>query len=469
MKDTRVLVVDDEEMLLEQIIEYFEDADYKVTTFSKPTQALEELCHGFYDLVVADYKMPEINGLDLLIRAKQQNSYGFGILFTAYADKDLLERMINQNLVSRYVEKPLNLSILKSNIEELLDLYTREKTRKKKLKNLEAEIESMKNRLLRHGINLIGIHGGLKDSFQKAADIAPLNVNVLLLGESGTGKGELAKVIHALSPRWEQPFIKVNCGAIPETLMESILFGHEKGIFSGAHIARVGKIESADRGTLFLDEIGEMKPELQVKLLHVIEDKQVERLGSSTPKDVDFRLICASNMDLDLAVKEKRFREDLFFRINTVTINIPALRERKEDLLPLFEFFMKKYCDEYNLNLPYTGDDVIQKLSEFSWPGNIRCLNNTVFQTLLHNRGKTVITAEDIHYAASGILADGETKQNMGMALDTLRDALLQRSIDLKTIESGLLDRLVIFCGSVPEAVQRTGISKNKFYRNREE
>ena len=467
MKERKVLVVDDEEMLLDQINEYFDDEDYELATFSQPQQALQELNRSFYDLVVADYKMPGINGLDLLIQAKQCNSYGQGILFTAYADKDLLEKMINRNLVSRYVEKPLNLSVLKANIDELLAVHIREEASKKKLQDLTAENESLRDRLALQGINMIGMHNGLAGAFRKAREIAPLNVNVLLLGESGTGKGELAKVIHALSPRREQPLIKVNCGAIPDNLIESMLFGHEKGSFTGATRARAGKIELADNGTLFLDEIGEMKPELQVKLLHVLEDRQVERLGSTTPRYVDFRLICATNRDLEQAVKEKVFRQDLFFRINTTRIDLPPLRERKADLLPLFRFFLEKYCDEYNLDLPYLGEDVAECLAAYSWPGNVRCLGNTVFQTLLHNKDKAVITAVDLCFAVSDLLAVRPQEQKIDLALDTLRDALLQRSISLKEIESGLLARLMTRCGSVPEAVRQTGIDKNKFYRNR--
>ena len=238
---------------------------------------------------------------------------------------------------------------------------------------------------------IIGVDKGLKLVFKNVLDISDLPVSVLLTGETGTGKEMIANAIHCMSKRRNGPFIKVNCSAIPENLFESELFGVEKGAFADAKDNKPGKIELADNGTLFLDEIGEIKPDLQAKLLRVLQEKAVMRLGANKPQKIDFRLICATNKTLNKSIKEKQFQQDLFYRINEYPIHIPTLSERKEDIHELVAYFVLMTCKELNLPEPNIADDTISYLQQYSWPGNIRELENAVRRVLIRERKITEI------------------------------------------------------------------------------
>jgi DNA-binding NtrC family response regulator len=330
MNDFNIMIVDDEEAILEGIKDTL--TEYPIRTFRSSRAAETALDSSFYDIIVADYKMPDLSGLDFFIRAKQKRAYDYGILLTAYADKELLRTFLNQNLIHKVVEKPLQIDYLRSVLNEGVSHCLRRKQDERELRELQERYESMLKPTWCLNDRLSGADRGLKEVVGKAAQMAATTENVLITGETGTGKEVFARAIHSMGPRKDQPFVKINCGAIPETLIEDELFGHIKGAYSGAYTDKPGRIELAEKGTLFLDEIGELKPELQTRLLQVVQEKRIERIGSTKATPVDFRLLSATNQDIETMLRTRRLREDLYYRIATFHIHIPPLRERKKDI-----------------------------------------------------------------------------------------------------------------------------------------
>ena len=271
--------------------------------------------------------MPGLSGSELLAEARKRSAYRYGILLSAFVDKVLLEKMVNGDLVRRVLEKPLKLDELKSAVDEALHTCIQERDR-------EREIDDMRSLLgsASFSSRIIGAEGGLSQAYRLAVTYAASEENVLITGETGTGKEVIARLVHSLSRRRVMPFVKVNCAAIPDALLESEFFGHEKGAFTDASVAREGRIAAARGGTLFLDEIGELKPELQTKLLHVLQEKRFERVGSNVSQEADFRLVCATNRPIEESLRNKALREDLYYRISTLPLELPPLRARKGDI-----------------------------------------------------------------------------------------------------------------------------------------
>ncbi len=458
----RVLVVDDEEVIVESIRDYFDDRP--VTVFCDPEQALQAMRQSFFDIAVVDYRMPGLSGLDLLIEAKKINSYHYGILLTAFADKDLLERFISHNLIRLVLEKPLDLKRLK----EALDRATEEcRTFQQDLFEQEQKrlhYEQLLSDTTSLGPRIIGLQGGLKEIFEQARRFAGSDANLLITGETGTGKEVIARAVHTLSDRRTGPFVKINCGAMPESLIESELFGHAKGAYSGAYQDRKGKVETAQGGTLFLDEIGELKPELQVRLLHVIQDRVIERLGSNTPIRVDFRLITATNRDLRQEVGRGGFREDLYHRVSTLPLHMPPLRQRPEDLPEFLAYYLEAFGQELHRSSLKVSDGAFRLLSAYPWPGNIRELENVLKRAVILARPGEDLLDEDLFTCltcpptARGVSLDD--------VFDTLCEQLDRRAFDLKGLEERLLERLLErYRGNIMEAVRATGIPKDKLYR----
>lgn len=312
---------------------------------------------------------------------------------------------------------------------------------------------------VQHSRAIIGIDTSLKEVYTLLRKVAPTNGTVLVAGESGTGKEVFVRTLHESSLRKNKPFVAINCGAIPEGLLESTLFGHEKGAFTNAHRSSAGRFELADGGTIFLDEIGEMSLALQVKILRVLQEKEIERIGGSGPQKIDVRIVAATNKDLEEEVKAGRFREDLFYRINVISVHLPPLRERVEDIIPLCEFFLERFCKENSKAVPKFSKDAIQCLQSYTWNGNIRelenrmqylsiiCENDTITVNDLPQRVResarmqriypvsSTIKGDDV-YACSGFsgwpsLQDLD-KNNMGLKefLDTIESKLLQEAMD---------------------------------------
>jgi DNA-binding NtrC family response regulator len=305
MAEPQILFVDDEPLILENIKEYFRG--YEITTEPSANAALKLLERESFDVLVVDQKMPGLTGSELLAAARKRDSYRYGILLSAYVDKALLSRMVNDNLVRRVLEKPLKLDELKRAIDEALFSCMRERDREREIGDMRALLGSAS-----FASRIIGAEGGLAEAYALAVTYSASDENVLITGETGTGKEVMARLVHSLSRRKTGPFVKINCAAIPDSLIESEFFGHEKGAFTGAIASREGRIEAARGGTLFLDEIGELKPELQAKLLHVLQEKRFERVGSNDSIVADFRLICATNRPIAESLREKAIREDLY-------------------------------------------------------------------------------------------------------------------------------------------------------------
>ncbi|MBU2515629.1 sigma-54 dependent transcriptional regulator [bacterium] len=462
MDHTRILVVDDEPVIVESIKDYF---DYlTITVFTDPVEATEELKNQYYDIVIADYKMPRISGLELLIEAKKNESYDYGILLTAFADKELLQQFINNNLISQILEKPLNLPVLGNSLAVAIEQVTKKQKSKADLIALKQKFDELKRQESSLHESIIGLDKSLGEVHNNVKRICKTSENVLLTGETGTGKSIIARLIHEMSNRKDKPFVQINCGAIPIQLIESELFGHKKGAFTGAVTERKGKIELSDSGTLFLDEIAELTLEMQTRLLNVVQEKKVEQLGSDLVRKVDFRLICATNRNLEQAIREKTFREDLFYRINTFPICIPSLNERMEDLEDLVNHLTVKFSQELGKRIVTLNAKALEKLRSYSWPGNIRELENAIKRAIIlldHNRSE--IQEKDFDFLFSPRQAENISFDG---AIVSIRDYIVTHKTDLKTIEKQILSSLEdLFQGNVMEASRNSGIAKDRFYR----
>ena len=464
MSDIKIMIVDDEEIILESVKDFL--SEYCINTFIDPTEALKELKSHYYDIVIADYRMPNLSGLDLLLEAKKANSYFYGILLTAYAEKKLLEDFINRNLIKKVIEKPLKLPLIKRNIDEAIVECKKNQDREIEIQKLKSYYENAFDDSLFMNKEIIGVNSGLKDVFITVKKVASINENILITGETGTGKELIARTIHCLSSRREKSFVKINCGAIPDSLIESELFGHNKGAYTGAYTDKKGKIELANGGTLFLDEIAELKLELQTKLLHVIQDKTVERVGGNKVIKVDFRLIAATNKDLPTQIRKKLFRQDLYYRINTVPLHLPSLRERIDDLPLLIDYFINLYSKEIGKKHVSIDQKAVERLKTYSWPGNIRELENVLKRVLILLDDNTqVIKRETFDYLFTPYT---KTEYTIEKAIKQICRSIIQKKKNLKSIEKNILTSILEhFNGNVGEAVRNTAIPKDRFYRNK--
>ena len=382
---TRLLVVDDEESLAEFLRLLFEKEGYDVQTANSVEEARGQLAERTFDLVLCDILMPDGNGLELLKEIKAQSSGTAVIMMTAYAsNKSAIEAM--KLGAYNYISKPFN-------VEELTVVAAGalEKT------GLEEE-----NVYLRHELerkyqfsNIIGRSPRMQEVFSLIERVSKTTSTVLISGESGTGKELIARAVHYSGPRSQHHFLSINCGAMPENLLESELFGHERGAFTGAVREKKGLFQEADQGTLFLDEIGETTPSMQVKLLRVLQEKKIRRVGGNREEPVDVRIIAATNRDLQEQIVTGDFREDLYYRINVIPISLPPLRERREDIAPLVEFFVKKFSEELGLENKPISKRALELLQDYQWPGNVRQLENTIERALTLGTGKE-LTSDDL-------------------------------------------------------------------------
>lgn len=473
MNDITIVIIDDEKIIVDYVSLYFKRLGYNINGFICPIAALSAIEASPVDILIADYRMPGLSGIEFLTSGKKKKAYTYGILFTAFADKEILEMGINQKLISRIIEKPLDLHKLRAVVDEGISVCRKIKEKKARVLRLEEQCRELKSRL---GAEVIGLKGGLKEVFEKIRTIAGHSVNVLLTGETGTGKEVVAGLLHDMGPGKDENFVQIHCGAIPDTLLESELFGYEKGAFTGAANSKPGKIELAHKGTLFLDEIGDMKLDLQSKLLRVLQERRLERVGSNNIVTVDFNLISATNKNLAEEVKAGRFREDLFYRINGFPLHLPPLRERKEDLEDLVRYFLEKTGRKMNITPPVLDTSIISYISGYPWPGNIRELENIIARVLLTSGNPPSISRESFDFLFQekrpNVLRHSEDGlgevQRLESAFCCIRDAMIHTDLSFKNLEQNLLDRILeYFGGSISEAVKKTGINKNRFYRNR--
>ncbi len=376
----KILVVDDETNIREALAALLAADGYQVAAAASAEEAMQALRHEACEVVLADMRLQGKTGLDLLRWTKESYPATEIILITAYGSvEDAVEAM--KLGAYDYLSKPVDRRRLALLIEKALEKY-----------RLSAENRSLRRRLsVREEFShIIGNSPRLREIFTIVAEVAPTNATVLITGESGTGKELVARAIHNRSRRREGPFITLNCGALPDTLLESELFGYEKGAFTGATSAKMGRIEMAHQGTLFLDEVGDMTPKTQVDLLRVLQERELRRLGGSRTVHVDVRFIAATNKDLESEIEKKGFREDLYYRLNVVPIPMPPLRERREDIPLLIESFLREFCTLHKKDLKKIDGSALDALLSHSWPGNVRELRNLVERLVLLSKSDTV-------------------------------------------------------------------------------
>lgn len=368
MAQKRILVVDDEVNLRWALKKALKDQPYEILEAEDGEQALEKYNNFSPDMILLDIRMPKKNGMDVLREIKIHDHSIPIIMLTAYGDTDSAIEALNIGAID-YLTKPFDIKQLKLLIKKVLKEDVQEFNFQKKI---------------------IGESKRIKEVLQKSQRVANSTATVLIYGESGTGKELIARAIYELSERKNAPFVAVNCGALPEALLESELFGHEKGAFTGATSRKLGRFERAQGGTIFLDEIGELSLAMQVKLLRVLQEKEIERVGGTRPIKVDVRVLAATNRNIKEMVDNDQFREDLYYRLNVFPIETPPLRERKEDIPLLVEFFIEKNAKNLNKPVKNINDITLALLKRYTWPGNIRELENVIERAVILSWGETI-------------------------------------------------------------------------------
>jgi DNA-binding NtrC family response regulator len=367
----KVLIVDDDPSARKILQTRLRIMNFQALVASGGAEALEQIRRETPLIVLLDLQMPKMSGIDVLKSLKREGLEATVIVVTAHATIEIAVEAMKQGAYD-FITKPVDPKHLEIVVEKA---FEREALRAQN-RFLQTEVEG-------HLVEIVTRNPGMQHLLQLARRVSGSNTTILLLGESGTGKEVLARTIHQWSPRAGYPFTVVNCVAIPDQLLESELFGHEKGAFTGAHQLKRGKFEIADRGTVFLDEIGEVPASIQTKLLRVLQDHEFERVGGTRTIRADIRIIAATNSDLERAVKEGRFREDLYYRLNVVSLKLPPLRERKEDVPVLVEHFLRKYAAELKKPLKRLSPDGLESLLAYHWPGNVRELENVVERAMV--------------------------------------------------------------------------------------
>ncbi len=378
MLEDKILVVDDEQSMREFLDIMLKKEGYKVSLASNGEEVLKLIEKDIFDLILLDIRMPKMDGIAVLKKIKATSPETVVIMITAYASADTAIKAMKEGAYD-YITKPFKVEEIKLIIKNALEKKTLQK------ENILLK-QLVKDRY--HFENIIGQSPKMQALYELLEKVAPTKTNILITGESGTGKELAAKAIHYNSARKEKPFVTLNCGAIPESLIESELFGHMKGAFTDAIATKKGLFEIADEGTIFLDEISELPLLMQVKLLRVLQDREFKRVGGTEDIRVDVRIIAATNKDLEEAVREKRFREDLYYRLNVIQIKLPPLRERKEDIPLLASHFLKKYAVELNKNITRISPDALELMLDYGYPGNVRELQNIIERAVALGNGQ---------------------------------------------------------------------------------
>jgi two-component system response regulator HydG len=418
----RILVVDDEESIRMMLRAVLEEEGYEIIEAADGPEAVKAVEQNPLDLILLDIRMTTMDGIETLTEIRKISPFVPVLMMTAYATVKTAVEALKAGAFE-YLAKPLDIEELKILVQKALEYY-----------RLREENLTLKERLgSRFDFSrIIGKGRKMKELFDFLAQVAPSEATVLILGESGTGKELVANAIHHNSPRTQQPFVKVACAALPETLLESELFGHEKGAFTGAIARREGRFQAAHRGTIFLDEVGEMSLAIQTKLLRVLQEREFEPVGSSRTAKVDVRVIAATNKDLGKEIKEGRFREDLFYRLNVIPIHLPPVRERKEDIPALANHFLSLYREKNKKEIKEISPKALDLLIRHDWPGNIRELENCLERAVIVARGELLAPA-DLPPAIQNLPAgkeDAEIPFPAGISLQEAEKALI-----LKTLE----------------------------------
>jgi DNA-binding NtrC family response regulator len=416
----RILVVEDEEKLRRVIELQLTVAGFEVDKAGNAEEGLKVVDRA--DLVLTDLKLPNMDGLEFLHLIRRQNTQVPVVMMTAYGSVETAVEAMKAGATD-FLLKPFSLDHLMQVVYKALEM--------RELREENRELKAALGRRYEFD-NIIGRSGSMQEIFATIERVAPSRATVLLTGESGVGKDLIARAIHFHSPRKDKPLVKINCTAIPENLMESELFGYEKGAFTGAQTTKPGKFEQADSGTVFLDEIGDVPGPIQVKLLRVLQEREFERLGSNVTRHIDVRLVAATNQDLRAALEQGTFREDLYYRLNVVPINIPPLRERKQDIPFLANHFVHKLAPDTGTRVESITDAGMEKLVAYHWPGNVRELENVIERSLVMANG-TQLDAADIKLedAPSRRQQSGDGTHFLpeGMTLDQYEQDLIREAL----------------------------------------
>jgi len=380
MDSTKILIVDDELIMRESLAGWLERDGHVVETAASGEEALQKLKEYHFEILLVDIKMEGMSGLDVLTQVKESDPDVAVVMITAYGSISTAIEAMKNGAVD-YLLKPFDPNALGVLIDKITEhqaqareiLYHREQYKDR------TRFESM-----------VGQSKPMQEIFDLIQDVAPTNSTIMITGETGTGKGLAAKAIHTNSPRCDGPFVVVNCGAIPKHLMESELFGHQKGAFTDAIETKKGRLELAHGGTLFLDEIGEISMRMQIDLLQVLEDRIFYRVGGTQPIEAYFRVIAATNRNLEEAVTTGIFREDLYYRLNVISFSMPTLRERKEDLPLLTEHFIRRYAQETNKNIDWVSREAMDEMMLYEWPGNVRELENAIERAVVMSKSRDI-------------------------------------------------------------------------------
>lgn len=403
----RILIAEDEVNLRTILKKLFVKKGFEVETSGDGQMALTKLKTEPYDLAIVDIKMPSMSGLEVLDQLKRDKVKTAIIIMTA---QDTMRNAVDamKKGAYDYITKPFELDELEMIVAKAIDA-----------RKLAEEVQSLKQEVSGLKIDkeakIVGQSRAVREVYKTIGKVAVSDVSILITGESGTGKELIAKAIHQNSPRVKGPFLAVNCAAIPRDLLESELFGYRKGAFTGAEENRPGYFELAHQGTLFLDEVGDLPLNLQAKLLRVLQEKEIQRLGSTEAKLVDVRILAATNQNLEKMVKEKRFREDLFFRLNVIPIHLPPLRERKEDVPLLCEYFLGKLSQEANVTLKILSPEALQMLEAYRWPGNIRELENVIKRAAILSANDTLHVQDFAFFLGKGAEETQREIEEMGL------------------------------------------------------
>lgn len=419
----KILIVDDEVSTTEALQGFLKKKGFDVTAEHDPERAVSIVKEGEFDLMIADYRMPKMNGLELIEKIREFDPVIAIIMISAYGKIETAVNIMKAG-ASDYLTKPIDLKELLLLIDRCID--------NKRLLVENRQLKEILQEKFRFE-NIVGNSSALAEVMSMVQRVASSNATVILRGESGTGKELIALALHFASDRKEKPFVKVNCAALPESLLESELFGHVKGSFTGAITDRKGKFEEADTGTIFLDEIGDISLTTQTKLLRVLQEREFERVGSNQTIKVDVRIIAATNRDLEEAVKMKQMREDLYYRLNVVPIFIPSLSKRREDIVPLIDHFIAKFAKENNRDIKGITQEAQKALIKYDYPGNIRELENIIERAIVLARDD-VITIKDLPLTITSSHKEEESESQKPflelMPLDEAEKALIEMALE---------------------------------------
>lgn len=434
----KILIADDEKNMIWALKKAFKNEEYKIITASNGIEAVEKATSHTPELVLLDFKMPKLNGLEALKKIRKIDPKISIIMMTAHGTMESAIEAMKNGAID-YISKPFDIEGLKIQIRKALDI----EALREQIEFLTEELESKTGKVI------IGQSPRIKDVLDRVNKVANSNATVLITGESGTGKELIANAIHYSSDRKDKPYVKINCGAIPENLLESELFGHEKGAFTGAVNKRIGKFERASKGTIFLDEIGELSLSMQVKLLRVLQEKEIERVGGTAVIKIDVRVVAATNRDLKKMVEEGSFREDLYYRLNVIPIEIPALKERKEDIPLLVRYFIEKYCNQIGRSMIDIHKEALEMLVKYEWQGNIRELENVIERMVILCQGD-IINKKDL------------PKEILYKDINNIEFVLPETGINFEKVEKSFIKQaLVLSEGNQTKAAKLLGITRH--------